>query len=48
MKTEMSKQEARKITIIEELLAGRFTNKQAAQCFWYNKNRAFRNLKIPA
>lgn len=31
MKTEMSKQEARKITIIEELLAGRFTNKQAAQ-----------------
>jgi len=26
----MSKQEARKITIIEELLAGRFTNKQAA------------------
>jgi transposase len=30
MKTEMSKQEARKITIIEELLAGRFTNKQAA------------------
>ncbi|MGI6576245.1 MAG: hypothetical protein ACOX3A_10525 [bacterium] len=31
MKTEMSKQEARKITIIEELLAGRFTNKQAAE-----------------
>jgi hypothetical protein len=30
MKTEMSKQEARRITIIEELLAGRFTNKQAA------------------
>lgn len=27
----MSKQEARKITIIEELLAGRFTNKQAAE-----------------
>jgi transposase len=31
MKTEMSKQDARKITIIEELLAGRFTNKQAAE-----------------
>lgn len=30
MKTKISKQEARKITIIEELLAGRFTNKQAA------------------
>jgi len=27
----MSKQEARKVTIIEELLAGRFTNKQAAE-----------------
>jgi len=27
----MSKQEARKITIIEELLVGRFTNKQAAE-----------------
>lgn len=27
----MSKQEARKITIIEEMLAGRFTNKQAAE-----------------
>jgi hypothetical protein len=26
----MSKQEARKITIIEELLAGRLSNKQAA------------------
>ena len=31
MKTEMSKPEARKITIIEELLAGRFSNEQAAQ-----------------
>jgi transposase len=31
MKIEMSKQEARRITIIEELLAGRFTNKQAAE-----------------
>jgi hypothetical protein len=27
----MSKKEARKVTIIEELLAGRFTNKQAAE-----------------
>jgi hypothetical protein len=27
----MSKQEARKVTIIEELLAGRFTNNQAAE-----------------
>jgi transposase len=31
MKLEMSKEEARKITIIEELLAGRFTNRQAAE-----------------
>lgn len=31
MKLEMSKKEARKITIIEELLAGRFTNHQAAE-----------------
>jgi hypothetical protein len=31
MKFEMSKQEARRITIIEELLAGRFTNKPAAE-----------------
>jgi len=30
MKLEMSKQEARKVTIIEELLAGRLLNKQAA------------------
>jgi hypothetical protein len=27
----MSKREARKVTIIEELLAGRFTNNQAAE-----------------
>jgi hypothetical protein len=31
MKLLMSKQEARKVTIIEELLAGRFTNNQAAE-----------------
>jgi transposase len=31
MKLLMSKKEARKITIIEELLAGRFTNNQAAE-----------------
>jgi len=31
MKLEMSKQEARKLTIIEELLAGRFNNDQAAE-----------------
>jgi len=31
MKFEMSKKEARKITIIEELLAGSFTNQQAAE-----------------
>jgi transposase len=31
MKLLMSKKEARKVTIIEELLAGRFTNKQAAE-----------------
>jgi len=31
MKLEMSKQEARKVTIIEELMAGRFTNSQAAE-----------------
>src|SRR5690554_2477802 len=31
MKIEMSKNEARRMTIIEELLAGRFTNQQAAQ-----------------
>jgi transposase len=31
MKYEMSKQEARKVTIIEELLAGRFANAQAAK-----------------
>jgi hypothetical protein len=30
MKLEMSKQEARKVTIIEELLAGHLLNKQAA------------------
>jgi hypothetical protein len=29
MKLEMSKKEARKVTIIEELLAGRFTNNYA-------------------
>jgi len=31
MKLEMSKKEARKVTIIEELLAGRVTNNQAAE-----------------
>src|SRR5665647_1325760 len=31
MKLEMSKKEARKVTIIEELLAGRFTNNQTAE-----------------
>ena len=31
MKLEMSKKEARKITIVEELLARRFTNQQAAE-----------------
>ena len=31
MKYEMSKQDARKITIIEELISGRFTNAQAAK-----------------
>ena len=31
MKIKMSKKEARKLTIIEELLAGRFTNHQAAE-----------------
>jgi transposase len=31
MKLLMSKKEARKVTIIEELLAGRFTNNQAAE-----------------
>ena len=31
MRYEMSKHEARKIAIIEELLANRFTNKQAAE-----------------
>ena len=31
MKLLMSKQEARRVTIIEELLAGRFTNNQAAE-----------------
>jgi predicted DNA-binding transcriptional regulator YafY len=36
MKLLMSKQEARKVTIIEELLAGRFTNNQAAELLGFS------------
>jgi hypothetical protein len=37
MKIKMSKQEARKITIIEELLVGRFTNRRSVDQVYLNE-----------